>query len=62
VDEKLNREPVVQVDVNGAEHPSLTKAYWRCRRHVGFATVITSNQLLSNRAWSAGAAPPMLII
>ena len=58
---KLNRHSIVEVEAkSGAEPPLSTRACWRCRRRVGFATGITSNQSPSNRASSAAAVRPML--
>src|SRR6516165_2701907 len=56
----LNRPSVVQVEAkSGLDLPLSIKPCSRCRHHVAFAIGITSNQLLSNRVWSAVAVRPM---
>src|SRR6516164_1366079 len=51
-----NRPSVVQVEAkSGLDLPLSIKPCSRCRHHVAFAIGITSNQLLSNRVWSAVA-------
>jgi ERF superfamily len=57
-----NRRSVARVEVKIGAPPLSTKAYWRCRHRVGFATGNMSNRLPSKRAWSAAGVPLMLTI